>query len=41
MQKKRIKVKDKKLQEFFKRGGRVGAKRDFLEVLKRAVNRAA
>lgn len=39
MKKLRLKVKDKKLREFFKKGGRKGARKDFLELLKRAVNR--
>ncbi len=37
MSKQRIKIKDKKLKEFFKKGGRKGARKDFLELLKRAV----
>ncbi|HSW96298.1 MAG TPA: hypothetical protein VLF89_00580 [Candidatus Saccharimonadales bacterium] len=36
MVKKRIIMKDKKLKDFFKKGGRKGAKKDFLELLKRA-----
>jgi hypothetical protein len=36
MRRKRIRVKDKKLQEFFKKGGRKEAKKDFTELLKRA-----
>jgi hypothetical protein len=39
MTKKRILIKDKKLKDFFKKGGRKGAKRDFFELLKRASNR--
>jgi hypothetical protein len=37
MIRKRIIIKDKKLQAFLKKGGRKGAKRDFLKLLKRAV----
>ncbi len=36
MTKKRITIKDKKLKEFFKKGGRKGARRDFFELVKRA-----
>ncbi|HSW88867.1 MAG TPA: hypothetical protein VLG12_06920 [Candidatus Saccharimonadales bacterium] len=36
MEKKNIIIKDKKLKEFFKKGGRKGAKKDFFELLKRA-----
>jgi hypothetical protein len=37
MQKKRLKIKNKKLKELFKGGGRSNAKDDFFELLKRAV----
>jgi hypothetical protein len=39
MSTKRIKIKDKKLKEFFKKGGRKGARKDFLELLKRAAGK--
>jgi hypothetical protein len=34
--KKRILIKDKKLKDLFKKGGRKGSKRDFFELVKRA-----
>ena len=36
MKKKRLTEKDKKLVKFLKDGGREGAKKDFLTLLKRA-----
>lgn len=36
MEKKRIILKDKKLKERIKKEGRKGAKRDFLELLRRS-----
>ncbi|HEX7041646.1 MAG TPA: hypothetical protein VF189_00190 [Patescibacteria group bacterium] len=36
MKKKRIGVKNKKLRELLKKGGRENARRDFFELLKRA-----
>jgi hypothetical protein len=33
--KKQIRVKDTKLKEFLKNGGREGSKKDFFELLKR------
>jgi hypothetical protein len=38
-QKRRITIKDKKLKEILKKGGRKGAKKDFFELLKRAAIR--
>jgi len=38
MQKKRLRIKDKKIKELLKNGGRKSAKDDFFELLKRAVN---
>ncbi len=38
MKKKRLSPKDKKLQEFVKKGGREDSKKDFLTLLKRAVS---
>ena len=35
----KIRAKDKKLREFLKKGGRFGAKEDFLELLKRAAKK--
>jgi hypothetical protein len=35
--KKKLLEKDKKLLKFVKEGGRVGAKKDFLNLLKKAV----
>lgn len=35
--KKKIIIKDKTLKDLLKNGGRNGAKKDFLELLKRAV----
>lgn len=37
MNKKKLTPTDKKLKQWLKTGGRVGAKRDFLTLLKRAV----
>lgn len=37
MAKKRIRIKDKKIRELLKSGGRKGAKKDFFELLKRSV----
>lgn len=37
MDKKRLRIKDKKLKEILKKGGRKGAKGDFIELMKRAV----
>lgn len=37
MKKKRIRLKDKKLQTLLQSGGRRGAKKDFVELIKRAV----
>lgn len=36
MKKKPLKVKDKSLKEFLKKGGREGAKKDLFELLKKA-----
>lgn len=36
--KKRLKIKNKKLKDFFRKGGRKGAKKDFFELLRRAAN---
>jgi hypothetical protein len=35
-QKKRIRIKDKKIKELLEKGGRRGAKKIFFELLKRA-----
>lgn len=35
---KSLKIKNKKLKEFFRKGGRKGAKKDFFELLRRAAN---
>ena len=35
----KITIRDKKLKEFFRKGGRKGAKKDFLELLRRAASR--
>ncbi len=40
MQKKRLIIKDKKLKALLKKGGRSDAKKDFFELLKRAVKRS-
>jgi hypothetical protein len=37
MTKNRIIIKDKKIKELLKKGGRKGARKDFFELLKRAV----
>jgi hypothetical protein len=37
MTKKRITIKDKKIKELLKKGGKKGAKKDFFELLKRSV----
>ena len=37
MAKKRLIIKDKKIRALLKNGGRKGAKKDFFELLKRAV----
>ena len=37
MTKKRIIIKDKKLRELLRNGGREGARKDFFELLRRAV----
>jgi len=37
MPKNRITIKDKKLKELLKKGGRKGAKKDFFELVKRSV----
>jgi hypothetical protein len=37
MSKKRLVINDKKLKELMKKDGRDGAKKDFFELLKRAV----
>jgi hypothetical protein len=37
MTKKRVTIKDKKLQVLLKNGGRKGAQKDFNELLKRAI----
>lgn len=39
MKSKKLLPKDKKLREFLKKGGRIGAKEDFLELLKRAAKK--
>ncbi len=36
--KKTISIQDKQLRAFFKKGGRKGARKDFAELLRRAVN---
>lgn len=36
MKKRALRVKDKRLKEFLKKGSREGAKKDFFELLKRA-----
>jgi len=36
MPKNRITIKDKKIKELVKKGGRKGAKKDFFELLKRS-----
>ncbi len=38
MQKKRFNSKDKKLRDWFVKGGREGSKQDFFTLLKRAVS---
>jgi hypothetical protein len=38
MKKKRLRIKDKKITELLKDGGRKSAKDDFFELLKRAVH---
>jgi hypothetical protein len=38
MTKNKIVIKDKKVKELLKKGGRKGAKKDFFELLKRATN---
>jgi len=38
--KKRLKIKDKKLKEVFKKGGRKGARKDFFELLNRATGKS-
>jgi len=37
MTKKRLTIKDKKIKALVKNGGRKGAKKDFFELLKRAI----
>ena len=37
MTKKKLVIKDKKIKALLKNGGRKGAKKDFFELLKRAV----
>jgi hypothetical protein len=39
MTKKRLVLKDKKIKALVKNGGRGGAKKDFFELLKRAVRK--
>lgn len=41
MKQKKINSKDKKLKNWLKKGGREGAKQDFLTLLKRAVSTRA
>jgi len=38
--KKRIRIKDKKLKEILKKGGRKGARKDFFELLSRTTGRS-
>ena len=38
MTKKRLTIKDKKVKELLKKGGRKDAKKDFFELLRRTVN---
>jgi hypothetical protein len=38
MTRKRLRIKDKKIRELLKDGGRKSAKDDFFELLRRAVN---
>jgi len=38
MANKRLTIKDKKLKELFKKGGRKDAKKDFFELLRRTIN---
>jgi len=37
--KQHIKIKDKKIRDVLRKGGRQGAKKDFFELLKRAAKR--
>ena len=38
MKKNNLKVKNKNIKKLFKKGGRKGARADFFELLKRAIN---
>ncbi len=38
MTKKKFTIKDKKLKDFLKKGGRKNAGKDFFELIRRAVN---
>lgn len=38
--KKKIRIKNRKIKELLKNGGREGAKKDFFELLKRAVKKS-